>query len=255
MTVHAERPPRPDPRSSALFLDFDGTLIGFADDPAGVAVPADVRRLLERLAAATDGATALVSGRRIEALDELLAPARLPVAGLHGLERRNATGRVHLSGAPPDLAHSALGERLKAFAHAHPGVLFEDKGLAVSLHYRAAPGHAHAVHALARALAAELGPDLTLLEGHSVVEIKPAGADKGTAIAAFLDEAPFAGRTPVFVGDDVTDEHGFAIVNARGGLSVKVGTGPSAARARLAGPLDVRAWLWEALGEFQQGNG
>lgn len=255
MTTNTGLPPLPDLDGSALFLDFDGTLIGFADDPAGVAVPGEVHRLLERLVAATAGATALVSGRRIAALDALLAPARLPAAGLHGLERRDAAGRMHVIRAPGDLAHSALGERLKAFADAHPGVLFEDKGLAVSLHYRAAPAHAPAVQEYARSLAADIGPELTLLEGHSVIEIKPAGADKGTAIDAFLDEPPFAGRRPVFIGDDVTDEHGFAIVNARDGLSVKVGAGTSAARARLAGPLDVRAWLWEALRDFQPEDG
>lgn len=242
--------PRPAPPAlagCALFLDFDGTLVGFGNDPARIDVPAELERLLPALAAATGGATALVSGRRIASLDTLLAPLRLPAAGLHGLERRDANGRVHGTDSADALVHTALGARLRAFADAHPGVLLEDKGAALSLHYRAAPDHAAAVERLAQALAAELDPELTLLEGHMVIEIKPSRADKGSAIEAFLGEPPFADRTPVFVGDDATDEHGFAVVEARGGLAVKVGEGPSLASTRLGGPLDVRAWLWEAL--------
>lgn len=233
-----------DPAAAAIFLDVDGTLLEFAPSPMAVSVPALLVHLLVRLRRATGGALALVSGREIATLDALFQLPDLPAAGLHGLQRRDATGRAYqCEGAVP----SALIARLDAFALAHPGVIVEPKGVAVGIHFRAAPAHALAVGRLADALSHSLPPDLMVQRGNNVVEIRPAGATKGSVIAAFMGEAPFAARTPVFVGDDLTDEHGFAVVNARGGLSVKVGDGASQAQYRLANPGAVHQWLVAAL--------
>ncbi|MGE0486230.1 MAG: trehalose-phosphatase [Gammaproteobacteria bacterium] len=237
-----------DPRTTALFLDLDGTLIEFGDTPLAVNVSPTLLDLLERLAAACAGALAVVTGRNLATLDRLLAPLVLPVAGLHGLERRDAHGRVY----PPPSGLRALleppGARLHGFAAREPGLLVEDKGAALALHYRAAPSAAARVLEFAAILAAELPPELVVQRGHEVIEVRAAGADKGTAITAFMAEAPFAGRRAVFIGDDRTDEHGFEVINARGGTSIKVGAGDTLAKARLADPAAVRAWLARALG-------
>lgn len=236
-----------DPRTTALFLDLDGTLIEFGATPAAVSVPASLHHLLPRLAAACDGALAVVSGRRLDSLDDLLAPLSLPAAGLHGLERRDASGCLHPAPAAAAAALAPLAARLHDFVNAHPGLLLEDKGAALALHYRARPAAATVVEQLTQDVEAALPAGLVVQRGHMVVEIRAAGADKGRAIEAFMGEPPFAGRKPVFIGDDRTDEHGFEVVNARGGLSVKVGAGASRARARLADPPAVRAWLAAAL--------
>ena len=232
----------------ALFLDIDGTLLEHAARPHEVQVAAPVFRLLEALLRATHGALALISGRAIDDIDALFSPLRLPVAGQHGAERRDAAGRLHLYRVPAAslrLAAAQLGE----FVARHDGVLLEDKGQNLALHYRLAPQAAGAARAALRAAAAQLGGEYEMLEGKMVVELKPAGCDKGAAIGEFMAEAPFAGRTPVFVGDDVTDEFGFGVVNRLGGHAVKVGPGASAARHRVADAAAVRAWLaqWAGL--------
>ena len=242
-----QRPRPPVPANDwALFLDVDGCLLDFADRPDAVAVPSALRTSLETLYARLDGALALVSGRSLATLDLLFEPLRLPAAGLHGLERR-AAGRQVEAPAPAPLL-----EKVRADAHriaaAHPGTLVEDKGAALALHWRQAPDAADALHAFAAAALPWL-KGYRLQPGDHVVELRPASADKGDAIAAFLDEPPFAGRRAVFAGDDLTDEHGFEVVNARGGLSVLVGGRKgSAARHALRDPADVRAWLaaWES---------
>lgn len=195
-------------------------------------MPDGLVSLLGRLADRFGGALALISGRSIANLDALFAPLRLPTAGVHGLERRGADAVVHRTNAAALLA--PLRAPLEAFAQAHAGLLLEDKGPSLALHYRQMPGCAAEAEALLRALVDDAAPDLELKRGKMVLEVKPTDADKGTAIAAFLAEAPFAGRRPVFIGDDVTDEDGFALVNARGGLSIRVGAaGESHARYSL----------------------
>lgn len=231
----------------ALFLDVDGTLLDHAARPDAVQVAAPVLRSLEALRRATGGALALISGRAIEDIDALFAPLRLPVAGQHGAERRDAAGRLHQhQGAAEPVRRAAA--RLGAFAARHAGLVFEDKGHSLALHYRQAPAAAHAAQAALREAALELGGDYEVLEGKMVVELKPAGRDKGRAIAEFMAEPPFAGRTPVFIGDDFTDEFGFGVANRLGGHSVKVGPGPSAARYRVDDAAAVRDWLrqWAA---------
>jgi trehalose 6-phosphate phosphatase len=239
----AERPPLPPASASwALFLDVDGTLLEHAERPDAVRVDASLGALLARLQRATGGALALISGRAVADLDALFAPLVLPAAGQHGLERRDASGGIHLHPFPvPPLRRAAA--RLAEFAAQHAGLFFEDKGRNLALHYRQAPQLAEAARGAASAVAAELGAGFELQAGKLVVEIKPGGRDKGLAIGEFMREPPFHGRSAVFVGDDLTDEYGFGVVNRLGGLSVKVGPGPSAARSRLAGAAEVRDWL------------
>lgn len=243
----AESPTRPPPpavdEAWALFLDVDGTLLEFAADPASVQVSDALRTTLERLHRRLDGALALVSGRPLSVLDGLFAPLRLPSAGLHGLERRNGARRAPPPHVPPALARiRAEAERL---VERLPGTLVEDKGVGIGLHWRRAPQHGPAMRTFAERVLPRL-PGYRLQHGDHVVELRPGGADKGDAIAAMLQEPPFQGRTPVFVGDDLTDEHGFAIVNARHGHSVLVGARDnSAAHFALPDVAAVHTWLEE----------
>jgi len=232
----------PWPRRPALFLDLDGTLLEFAATPAGATPSLRLRRLLADLAALEHGAVAFVSGRTIADLDALLAPHRFATAGLHGIERRCADGR-DLPAAIDPHGLDRVRERLAAFAAERPGVVLEDKRFALAVHYRQAPQRAGEVAALGVEFASALTRDWEILEGNHVLEIKPSTADKGAAIRAFMAERPFAGRTPVFVGDDVTDEDGFRVVNELGGVSVKVSAGSTSARWRLADIDAVTSWL------------
>jgi trehalose 6-phosphate phosphatase len=200
--------------------------------------------LVARLARDAGGAVALISGRPIAGIDRLFAPLRPAAAGQHGAERRDAAGRLHTVRLP-DMKEAA--DAIARFAAENDGLLFENKGLSMALHYRLAPQLGEAAQAVVREAAAGLGGALEVQQGKMVVELKPAGRDKGRAIEEFMAEPPFAGRVPVFVGDDLTDEHGFEVVNRLGGHSVKVGEGASAARWRLEAPAAVRAWIAAGL--------
>lgn len=227
---------------AALFLDFDGTLVAIAETPEAVQVPQGLVPLLIELHDLLDGAVAIVSGRPVDVLDRFLAPLRLPTAGEHGAQRRDAEGGLHEQ--PPADLHKVL-EAANALAAQHTGLLVERKHAAVALHYRLAP---HLEDLCLDAMGAAVGPDpaLELLHGKCVVEIKPAGVNKGIAIDAFLKEAPFSGRRPFFAGDDTTDESGFAVVQSHGGLGIKVGPGSTRAEARLDSPSAVFDWLQQA---------
>jgi trehalose 6-phosphate phosphatase len=166
----------------------------------------------------------------------------LPVAGVHGVERRGADGVLHVA-ATPDV--SPVLARAQALAAVHPGLLVEQKRGAVALHYRLAP-ELEQLCLCEMTAAVQACPGVLLLHGKMVLEAKPAATDKGGAIAAFLREPPFAGRRPVFAGDDTTDEAGFAFVQQAGGQGVKVGSGPSAATLRLASPGALRTALLAA---------
>lgn len=231
-------PPLPG-LDSALFLDFDGTLVAIAETPEAVEVPAGLVPLLVELHDLLDGALAVVSGRPIDVLDRFLAPLRLPSAGEHGVQRRDAEGRVQEQ-APPDLR--PVLEAANALAARHTGLLVERKHAAIALHYRLAP-HLETLCRDTLAEAVGSDPAVEVLHGKCVVEVKPAGVNKGIAIDAFLKEAPFEGRRPFFAGDDTTDETGFAAVQTRGGLGFKVGPGTTHAQARLASPRAVLDWL------------
>lgn len=226
----------------AYFFDIDGTLVDIADSPAGVRLDRDLRELIERVYRTAGGAVALISGRSIADIDRLFPGIRFPAAGQHGIERRDASGRVSCH-AFPSQRLEWVHERLAAAAARHPKLLLEHKGLSLALHYRRAPQLGGYAHRLARSLLARLGGQYCLQTGKRVVEMKPAGKDKGAAVLEFMQEEPFRGRTPVFVGDDVTDEYGFATVNRLRGHSVKVGAGRTVARWRVRDVRAVRAWL------------
>jgi trehalose 6-phosphate phosphatase len=226
----------------ALFLDLDGTLIEIAATPADVCVPPRLPALLLACRETLGGALALVSGREIVQVDQLLAPLRFPVAGAHGAERRDAAGV--LQPAPRDDAVTAARALLMRFVERHPGLLLEDKGSGLALHFRQAPALAGAARAQMDAALAQMGPRYALLEGKQVLEIKLRAVTKGRAIEAFMAEPPFAGRLPVFIGDDVTDESGFAAVNDAGGHSIIVGARePTLARWRLTDVTHVLDWM------------
>jgi trehalose 6-phosphate phosphatase len=226
----------------AFFLDIDGTLAGFARAPDAVTIRPTVIDVLGRLVRATGGAVALITGRAIADVDELFAPLKLPVAGQHGIERRNGEGQIacHADVARKlDSARAALTELAKQYT----GLVFEDKGETLALHYRGQPSARGAAQWIVKRELKALGPEFTLQRGKMVFEIRPSGRDKGTAIAEFMREPPFARLTPVFIGDDKTDEDGFEIVNRLDGHSVKVGNGPTAARFWLTDAEAVPAWL------------
>ncbi len=230
----------------ALFLDVDGTLLDIAERPDQVAPHEIDSALVEALQRAAGGALALISGRSLAQLDAMFAPLRLPAAGQHGYERRDVNGARHRHRFPVDTLRPAK-DALREFAGRHPGLVMEDKGASVALHYRLAPQLGEAALEAVRRASAPLGGAVQIQGGKMVWELKPAGADKGLAIEEFMREPPFAGRTPVFLGDDVTDEHGFRVVNRLGGHSIKVGAGHTDARWRLLNPAAARAWLRDWL--------
>lgn len=247
-------PPNLVPDRTALFLDYDGTLVNIAATPDEAVADDALRELLDGLDRKFSGAVALVSGRRVADIDGFLAPLRLTVAGLHGLELRSRSGRtLECGGAAGPLAKAR--EALRELHLRTPGTLLEDKRLTVAFHYRNAPEAEHEATALAGRLKAESEGALELLRGKMVVELLPAGRDKGRAIEDMLGLPEFAGRRPVFIGDDVTDEAGFKVVNARDGISVRVGTrhGHTEARWQLADVQALRQWLRTCLdGEAPQ---
>ncbi len=230
----------------AYFLDVDGTLVNIADTPDAVCVDTALLELIAQLHHCSGGAVALVSGRMISDLQNRIGLSQLPLAGLHGLERRDATGRLWMHAAAP-ATKDMIKQALVPVLARHPGLLLEDKGLTLALHYRLAPRLASYVHRLMAGFLRDAGADLELQRGKCVVEIKPAGIDKGTAVAEYLLEWPFRGRCPVFIGDDLNDEHGFARVNQVGGISIKVGKGRSCATFRLPDVAAVHQWLGDAL--------
>lgn len=216
--------------------------MAIAETPEAIEVPTSLVALLDDLHDLLGGALAVVSGRQIDVLDRFLAPLRLPAAGEHGVQRRDAEGRMQEQRAP-DLR--MVLDVVNELARVYEGLLVERKHAAIALHYRLAPQlEAVCRDALLRAIDGQ--PQLELLHGKFVFEVKPAGINKGVAIDAFLREAPFAGRMPVFAGDDTTDESGFAIVQPRGGVAIKVGSGPSLALHRLDSPRAVFEWLVQA---------
>jgi trehalose 6-phosphate phosphatase len=236
-------PPPPLELDQCLFLDIDGTLVEFTDTPSQTFADDEVKVLLDHLTQRLAGAVALVSGRQINTMDQLFAPLQLPAAGLHGVERRDATGTLH--GAKfEDHRLSRARKALALLADTYPGTIIEDKGRNIAVHFRLAPQFGELVQRSVEAIAAPLFGDYQLQAGVMMVEIKPRGFTKGSAVASFMREPPFAGRRPVFVGDDLTDRDGFEAVEALGGTSISVGE-----RVRGQYQLDnvesVRGWLRE----------
>jgi trehalose 6-phosphate phosphatase len=242
-------PPRLEPRTMALFADLDGTLAPIAPRPQDVRFDAERTRLLKALSRALGGRLAVVSGRGLDDIDRVLGGAIPAVAAAHGLVRRTAAGAMI---AAPDALPPPAREAFLALAHASPGLFVEDKGPAMALHYRGAPEAGPASEAAAEALAQRYG--LALQKGLKVVELRAPGPTKADAVASFLREPPFAGARPVFLGDDLTDEDGFAAAGAFGGYGVIVGPRrPTAAAYALADVPAALAWLSQALQPDGQG--
>lgn len=234
-------------RRSALFLDFDGTLADIAPRPEAVHVEPSVLISLQRLHTRLDGAVAIITGRTFEEVQRFLHPLRLAGAYEHGAIRKASTGESTQATIP-------LLDKVRAASEAlltqHPQLIVEQKHSSVAVHYRGAPAlHGEVAKRLGEV--ADQDPELQMLRGKMVIEIKSARVGKGHAIAAFMQEEPFQGRTPVFVGDDVTDESGFETVQALGGAGIKIGEGTTAARHRMPSPSALRQWLQSAADQLE----
>ncbi len=230
--------------SWALFLDFDGTLVDLAATPEAIIVPPRLPSLLQALSAYFTGALAVLTGRSLANLDRHLG-CRLPAAGQHGAQLRLTPTR-----APAEPSATALDgarQRVRDLVVAWPGLVVEDKGLTLAVHYRAVPEAGEPVNTVLRAVAQASSNVLEVVRGKCVGELRPVGVNKGAALEAFLQTPLFAGRRPLMVGDDVTDEAGFDAALRAGGAALKVGAGESCAPWRLPLPAAVRAWLAAAL--------
>jgi trehalose 6-phosphate phosphatase len=247
-TVHGA-PLKPQMRSGlaghALYLDIDGTILDLAPSPEVVEVPEWMVPLLQRLCLKLDGAVAFVSGRNISAIDALFKPLKLSAIGVHGGEIRVSGGSVIVDECLAAELQSAL-PLLNDAAGKLRGVRLENKGCAIALHYRSVPERGREVLKVAEMVVASLGPAFAVLVGKCVVEIRPRHLTKGAGLRHLMEREPFRGRSPIFAGDDVTDEDAFEVVNDLGGISVRVGEpAPSAATYRLADPEQLRRWLLE----------
>ena len=227
-------------RGASLFLDFDGTLVEIVERPDAVQVDAALTMLMARLADKLQGRLAIISGRPRAEIDALFGGRRFAVGGSHGLELRWSDGRLDAPIA--DSRFEPVIAEMRLLAAAHPGAMVEEKPFGVALHYRGAPEAEASCRALAQRLASEAG--LSLQAGKMVVELRLAGADKGTALDAFMARPPMRGTQPVFIGDDLTDEDAFVAAARAGGHGISVGVPrPSAARYRLPDVRATRAWL------------
>lgn len=226
----------------ALLFDLDGTLAPIAATPQQAQVPQETLGVLQRLEKLATGAVAIVSGRPLSQIDSLIHPLTLCAAGLHGAQWREPDGSVHQ--LPVDTAAvAAMVSSLAPMVDRWPGLQLEDKGLSLAVHYRNAPDHEHDVRIAAEAALQPHVDRFVLQPGKMVIEIKPRQASKAAAINRMMGLAPFAGRVPLFAGDDLTDEAGFQAVKAMGGITIKVGEGDTAADFRLPTPAALASWL------------
>jgi len=231
-------------RSWAIFLDVDGTLIDLCSAPDAACVPDGLRETLEQLSQTLGGAIALVSGRSIRDLERMFAPLELAAAGQHGSELRFRGGEV-IAMTPPSASLAGVRRVLSRYAEGHPGILIENKERSLAVHYRNAPDLRTPTRRLLEA-AVRGSSDLQIIGGRAAFDVTSADANKGNAVAAFMARKPFAGRTPIYIGDDVSDEMGFAEVLRRGGHAIRVGdAAASLAPLRLQTPEAVRVWLAE----------
>ncbi|WP_426702221.1 trehalose-phosphatase [Rhodanobacter sp. Col0626] len=246
-------PPLPNTGARwAIFLDVDGTLLDFADDPLAVEVSSSLLSLLHALHRALDGALALVSGRELDQLDRMFGHPRWAAAGLHGLQLRHADGNCRDFNVPA-AQQMQMRHAIHALSDRFDGVQLEDKQSAIALHCRRAPEQLPALREAAMVLLPQL-PGYELQPGNLVLEFKPAGMDKGHAVHELMAQPPFHGRRPVYLGDDLTDEHAFARVNRGHGLSVRIGTRePTLAEFTLPGPAATEAWLTRVLDALTHG--
>src|SRR3954469_25532436 len=238
--IEPNAPPPSLAADAALFLDFDGTLVELAEAPDLIAVPATLPDLLLRLSDRLGGRLAILSGRALADLERHLGCTGFALSGSHGLELRLPDG--HILSHPPALDLAEARTAVARFAAERPGLLVEDKPAGIAVHFRRAPEHEQAVAFFLSALAARTG--LALQNGKMVIELRPHGADKGDALRRLMAEPPFAGARPLFVGDDLTDEHAFAAAAALGGAGILVGAPrATAARWRLPDVAAVARWL------------
>jgi trehalose 6-phosphate phosphatase len=230
-----------DPARTAFFLDCDGTLAHIVDQPDAARVEPDLLDCLAQLSEATSGALAIVSGRSIVQLDHMLHPLVFPLAGVHGIERRDIAGTVFRPRFDAD-AVLRISQELAAFVEAHEGLVSEVKSASVALHYRMRPELEPVALQLMSRIAGEHA-DFRLLRGKMVAELSASHRTKGDAIKDFMEEAPFRGRLPIFAGDDVTDEDGFAALGAWNGKGIKIGAGTTGAAWRVNSIHDFHEWL------------
>jgi trehalose 6-phosphate phosphatase len=240
-----------DPTAVAVLLDVDGTIVDLAPTPREVFVSPALREALGRLQAHTGGALALVSGRPLKELDLLFAPLQLAAVGGHGAEIRPTTsGPVHRKGAPP--LGKDLKRRLATIAAEGPGIILEDKDYSLAIHYRLAPEKEEFIRAAVLAACEDLAPfSVEVLPGKFVLEVKSAGFDKGTAVRWLMRRKPFAGRRPIFIGDDTTDEAAFAVLPEFDGVGISVGRRIEGVALCFDSPHDVRMWL-EQISHIEQ---
>jgi len=232
-----------DLRRVAILLDIDGTLLDIALTPHDVRVPSTLRKTLSVLKERTGGAVALVSGRSLSDIDLIFAPLKLPAVGGHGAEIR-VESDDKANGVQSRFLDKRTRARLIEVAEVDDGVIMEDKGYSVALHYRLAPDKKRAIEDAVAAICEELPPgSVEILPGKAVIEIKKSGFNKGTALRSLMQQPPFAGRKPIFVGDDVTDEAAFAVVPEFKGLAISVGRMVPGVAQRFETPRDVRRWL------------
>lgn len=242
-------PERPVLQQLAILLDVDGTILDIAPRPQDVRVPDSLRRTLSVLCERLDGALALVSGRRLSDLDAIFAPLRLPAIGAHGAEMRvTANGEVVVNRAGP--LDPQLRQAVKDAAARHPGVIVEDKEFSIALHFRSVLEQGIALsHDVRRACKAWGDRSIGLLAGKAVIEVKSSGFNKGKAVRELMAHRPFAGRVPVFIGDDITDEDAFAVMPEFGGRAMSVGRKLAGIDEVFHSPAEVRKWLQELAGE------
>jgi trehalose 6-phosphate phosphatase len=234
------KPPAALPDDAALFLDFDGTLVELAETPGSIRVPEGLAPLLERLRQRLGGRIAIVSGRSIADLDRHLSTSGIAFSGSHGLELRLADGTGLPLSVPIGLED--VNDRVRRFAADVTGLIAEEKPAGIALHYRRAPAVEERAVRFMENLAARYG--FTVQRGSMVIELRPIGATKADALRAFMTEPRFTGARPWFVGDDLTDEHGFAAAAELGGAGILVGPPrETAARFRLPSTAAVRDWL------------
>jgi trehalose 6-phosphate phosphatase len=232
----------PDLHKCALLLDIDGTILDLAASPQQVWVPAELRQTLARLDSLTGGALALVSGRSLGDIDLIFSPLELAAIGGHGAELRATADAEPLIRAKP--LGAALKRELAALTELGPGILAEDKGYSLALHYRLAPDKGDVVRAAVDRICADVAPGLVeVLPGKLVVEIKAAGVNKADAVCELMNYAPFAGRNPIFIGDDLTDEPVFGVIAQFGGLGFSVGRVLPDVNGHFEKPETVRTWL------------
>lgn len=232
----------------AVFTDFDGTLVEIAETPDSIEVPDELTERLDRVIHDFDSAFAVLTGREIADIDRYLSPLQVPIAGAHGAQRRRADGTLEQIDAEISAAAEAITNSLQPLAMANPGLLVEAKDGAVALHFRQAPELEGAAH-LAMQEALLDHPQFTVVPGKMVLEARPVGYDKGAALRAFMQEEPFVGRTPIFIGDDRTDEDAFRAAQDLGGVGIKLGPGETIARMRIADVASVHALL-QGLGDL-----